>query len=411
MPTLGEYFNKSKLKDVMSEEIKEELEDSTEEQVSIKQVGVLLDNTDDFGVDMPDIPLPDEQEPEQEVEDEFSAAYKFAIVGVGQGGSRIAETFWKLGYRRVSVINTASQDLKSINIPEENKLLLGSTGGAGKNREKAKSIFEDSREDILDFLKNSFRGGFDRVLVCIGAGGGTGAGGGPVVVEVAHDLCQSFGVEESDYQAKVGAIVALPTKAEGSKVRQNAKETAESLVKSCSNATLSPLVILDNERIKQIYPKLSVSKFWNTANSSICSLFHLFNKVSDQDSQYTSFDKADLDTVLSSGIISFGAVPVRFEGGEVKETDISSAVRDNLKKNILANIDVSSGNVSACVVIGDKEILDETPQEYLEYGFDQLSRILGEGSTVHRGIYHTAKKGLVVYTIIGGIEAPDQLFK
>ncbi len=89
---------------------------------------------------------------------------------------------------------------------------------------------------------------------------------------------------------------------------------------------------------------------------------------------------------------------------------MSHAVRDNLKKNILANIDVNTGKFAACVVIGDKGTLENTPQESLEHGFEQLTRLLGEGSTVHRGIYHTSKKGLVVYTIIGGSEAPDQLF-
>ena len=55
---------------------------------------------DDLGVDIPDIPLPSEAPPEAKVEDKFDSAYKFAIVCVGQGGSRLAETFWKLGYRR-----------------------------------------------------------------------------------------------------------------------------------------------------------------------------------------------------------------------------------------------------------------------------------------------------------------------
>ena len=96
--------------------------------------------------------------------------------------------------------------------------------------------------------------------------------------------------------------------------------------------------------------------------------------------------------------------------GDIEETYISYAVRDNLKKNILANIEVSTGDVAACVVIGDRKILDNTAQESLEHGFEQLSRLLGDGSTVHRGIYHTPKKGLVVYTIIGGIKAPEQLF-
>jgi len=407
MSTISEYANnKFKKENSKMSNLNEEKE---KENLNSAEPDDSFDPMDDLGVDMPDIPLPSEQEPEQVVEDEFESAYKFAVVGVGQGGSRLAETFWNLGYRRVAAINTAAQDLKPLKIPEENKLLIGGSG-AGKNREVAKNIFEEHREDILDFLKNVFKSNFDRVLVCIGAGGGTGAGGGPTVVEIAHDLCESFGIETSDYQAKVGAIVALPTKAEGSRVRSNAKETTDALINFCNNGTLSPLVILDNERIKQIYPKLSVNKFWSTANTSICSLFHLFNKVSAQDSEYTAFDKADLDTVLSSGIISFGAVPVRVQGEETQETDISYAVRDNLKKNILANIDVASGKVAACVVIGNRTILDNTPQEYLEHGFDQLTRILGDGSTVHRGIYHTAKQGLVVYTIIGGIEAPEQLF-
>ena len=364
---------------------------------------------DDLGVDIPDIPLPSEGPLEDKVEDKFEAAYKFAIVGVGQGGSRLAETFWKLGYRRVAVINTAPQDLKSIKVPVANKLLIGGHG-AGKDRKLAEGIFKENREDILDFLKRTFKGGFNRALVCIGAGGGTGAGGGPVVIDIVHDLCQTYGIENADTDALVGAVVALPTRAEGSKVRSNAKKTAEVLIDFSQKGTLSPLIILDNERIKQIYPKLSVNQFWGTANTSICSLFHLFNKIACQDSQYTAFDSADLDTVFSSGIISFGAVPVSREGEAVEETDISYAVRDNLKKNILANIEVSTGNVAACVVIGDRKTLDNTAQESLEHGFEQLSRLLGSGSTVHRGIYHTPKKGLVVYTIIGGIKAPDQLF-
>ena len=390
----------------MEEPNNENTEASTNEKIEDN----LIEEVDDLAVELPDIPLPSAQDTQEvTIDDEFDSAYKFAIVGVGQGGSRLAETFWKLGYRRVAVINTAAQDLKPISLPEKNKLLIGGSG-AGKNREKAKKIFEEHKEDILDFLKETFKSGIDRILVCIGAGGGTGAGGGPIVVDVCHDLCQTFGVEQSDYEAKVGAVLALPTKAEGSRVKNNAKETANALIEYSTNGTLSPLIILDNERIKHLYPKLSVNKFWNTANTSICSLFHLFNKIAAQDSEYTAFDKADLDTVMSSGIISFGAVPVRPKGDTIEETDISHAVRDNLKKNILANIDVNTGKFAACVVIGDKGTLENTPQESLEHGFEQLTRLLGEGSTVHRGIYHTSKKGLVVYTIIGGIEAPEQLF-
>ena len=361
---------------------------------------------EDLGIDLPDIPLPDDEPIEDAVKDVFNdAAFNFAIVGVGQGGSRLAESFWNLGYRRVGVINTAQQDLSLIKIPEENKLLIGD-GGAGKNPDAADEVFRTRYEDILDFLKKTFGTGYERVLVCAGAGGGTGAGGVARVLEISHDLNQSLGKETKDTDAKVGCILALPTRGEGIKVQENSKKTVSKVLDLQKAGVVSPLVILDNEKIKQLYPKLSVNQFWSTANNSICSVFHLFNKISAKESAYTTFDKADLDTIFSSGIIMFGATPIK----DTTDTGISYAVRDNLRKNILAGVDAATGNVAACVIIGDKEALDNIPQSSLEHGFEQLSRMMGPNSTVHRGIYAGAKKGLAVYTAIGGLQAPDNLF-
>ena len=361
---------------------------------------------DDLGIDLPDIPLPDDEQIEDAIKDTFDdAAFNFAIVGVGQGGSRLAESFWNLGYRRVGVINTAKQDLSLIKIPEQNKLLIGD-GGAGKNPDAADEVFRTRYEDILDFLKRTFGTGYERVLVCAGAGGGTGAGGGARVIAICHDLNQSLSKETKDTDAKVGCIAALPTRAEGIKVQKNAENTISKIVDAQKAGVLSPLIILDNEKIKQLYPKLSVNQFWSTANNSICSILHLFNKISAKESAYTTFDKADLDTIFSSGVIMFGATPIK----DTSETGISYAVRDNLRKNILAGVDASTGNVAACVIIGDKNSLDNIPQSSLEHGFEQLSRMMGDGSTVHRGIYAGAKQGLAVYTAIGGLQVPENLF-
>jgi len=378
---------------------------STTEEFKKALVGAPTEVTD-LGIDLPDIPLPDDEPIEESVSDAFNdAAFNFAIVGVGQGGSRLAESFWNLGYRRVGVVNTAQQDLSLIKIPEENKLLIGE-GGAGKNPEAADEVFRTRYEDILDFLKKTFGTGYERVLVCAGAGGGTGAGGVSRVLEISHDLNQSLGKETKDTDAKVGCILALPTRGEGVKVQENSKKTVSKVVDLQKAGVVSPLVILDNEKIKQLYPKLSVNQFWSTANNSICSIFHLFNKISAKESAYTTFDKADLDTIFSSGIIMFGATPIK----DTTETGISYAVRDNLRKNILAGVDAATGNVAACVIIGDKESLESITQASLEHGFEQLSRMMGPHSTVHRGIYTGAKKGLAVYTAIGGLQAPDNLF-
>ena len=73
-------------------------------------------------IEMPDLLVPPPQSSSNNnfIEDEVDAAFNYAFVGVGQGGSRVAETFHKIGYRRIAVLNTAQQDLNTINL--ENKL-------------------------------------------------------------------------------------------------------------------------------------------------------------------------------------------------------------------------------------------------------------------------------------------------
>ena len=64
--------------------------------------------------------------------------------------------------------------------------------------------------------------------------------------------------------------------------------------------------------------------------------------------------------------------------------------------------------MAGCVIIGSREILESIPNKYLDFGFEQLSRMLGEENTVHRGIYMGNKPMLTVYTAIGGLGKPEE---
>jgi len=56
-----------------------------------ESLGITATEVTDLGIDLPDIPLPDDDPIEESVKDAFDdAAFNFAIVGVGQGGSRLA---------------------------------------------------------------------------------------------------------------------------------------------------------------------------------------------------------------------------------------------------------------------------------------------------------------------------------
>ena len=356
-------------------------------------------NTPEYDVVVPDIPVPQNTET-LEIKDKFNAGFKFAFIGSGQGGGRLAACFKSLGYERVCAINTAEQDLATLALPH--KLCLGSEGGAGKNPAVAKNVFKAHKEDVLDFMRRSFGPGLYRIFVCAGAGGGTGAGTAVQLVDTAIELQKSLRCASE----KVGVILALPKLSEGKRVAANAYNTLRDILYLVEQKHVSPLIVVDNEKIAKLYPNLAVDPFWDTANLSVASLFHLFNTICIQHSHYTSFDRADLQTVLDSGFITFGANPVQ---NYTSETDISFAVRSNLRKNILTGgVDLSTGNIAAAVIIGGVEVMNVVPQQALEHAFEQLNRMLRPGNTVHRGIYRGNKPNLVVYTLIGGLGSPEE---
>ena len=370
---------------------------------------------DDFLAGMPDIPMPDEEASDPEViTDEVDVAFKFAFVGVGQGGGRIAESFYKLGYRRVCCINTNTQDLAGVNIPDENKLVMDvGDGGAGKDLAKGAAAAKQYHEDIYDVMRRSFGREFDRIFVCVGAGGGTGSGASDHVIEIAHEIASSMKVEGEGKPPAVGVIVSLPKTTEAGKVNANAHEVLTSLFTrsgtdrgKLGNRTISPLVIIDNDKIDKIYPNLPVAKFWEVANQNISGLFHLFNSIACRDSDYTTFDKADLKDILECGVLTFGACPLKKWDAA---TDINHAIRDNLRRNVLVGgFDLNQSKAAACVFVANQDVLDVVPQGHLEHGFEMLARIMQPGSTLHRGIYQGPRPGLVVYTILAELSRPEE---
>jgi len=358
-------------------------------------------------IDIDDIPMPEAVETE-DVVDEFKSpgAFNLSFVGVGQGGSRICETFYRIGYRRIACINTTAKDLEHINIPSINKLVIptadrASGDGAGKNPAIANEAIRRKTEEVYDLLRRCWGDKYDWSFVCLGAGGGTGAGTMEAALETASKLMSDLKLE-----SKVGVIVALPKNDEGQKVAANSIETMKKLNEIFKdNKTPTPIVIIDNERIKSIYPKTPVNQFWQVANKGVCTLLHLFNQISAQSSPHTTFDPADFTTLLSSGVVAFGATVVdKYES----QADISQAIRKQLQENILASVDMSKGQCAGCIFIGGENILDAIPQDYLDHGFEMLTRLMAANSTVHRGIYVGSRPDLRAYTMVGGLPFPSE---
>jgi cell division GTPase FtsZ len=203
-------------------------------------------------------------------------------------------------------------------------------------------------------------------------------------------------------------ILTLPTVGEASSplVSQNTYQVVSELGQMASEGKLSPLIIVDNEKISKMYPGLTVKNFWATINSTVAGLFDIFNRLSALSTDYTSFDTVDYHSIMEAGGCAImGLTKVT----EFKDKyAISQAVKKNLQKTLLADgFDLSSAKVAGCIMVGGKNLMANVPglQDNINYAFDVLSDITGK-ATVHRGIYEDNKDSLRVYTIIGGLEMP-----
>jgi cell division protein FtsZ len=351
--------------------------------------------TDDLDLGLDDFPMaPDAPEvtgPQDKFD--FDVAYNLAFVGVGQGGSRIAEAFHKLGYARVAAINTTAQDLRHIDLPDAQKLDLGGSG-AGKDPAVAAAAVEGREEDIFDLLKTAWGNEVDYAFVCFGAGGGTGAGAYSVVAEVAKRL-----LSETKRESRLGIFVALPRDSEGQRPAAN----AVNVMQQVTGAKFSPAIVIDNQRIEQMHPNQPLGAFHGIANSSVARVFHIFNRLAAQASEHTTFDRADLGKLLDSGCLAFGAQKIT---EYANDADISRAVRKQLTGNILASVDLTKGKQAGLILSVGRALYDAVPAARLEHAFESLSRVLDGGSTIFQGIYPAAGDSLHAFTMVGQLPWP-----
>jgi cell division GTPase FtsZ len=341
------------------------------------------------------------------VQDQNKGSTRYAWIGAGQCGGRLVKSFYDLGYRKVMAINTTHNDLDLLSIPQSQKFLMN-TGehGAGKDMERGERAVQKHQQEILHLARKTFGTEVDHIMVCFGAGGGTGSGSVVGSIEIAKRYARYIGLENP--KRKVGVIMTLPTVGEASSplVADNAHKVATTLSQMAMSGEISPLIIVDNDKIKRMYPGMTVKSFWPTINSTVASLFDIFNRLSSLNSRYTSFDAMDYRTIMEcGGCAIMGLTKVNAFDDPYA---LSEAVKENLEKTLLAGgFDLSTANMAGCIVVGGKKLMAQTKglQNNIDYAFDVLSEITGR-ATIHRGIYEDDRDSLRVYTVIGGMDSP-----
>ncbi len=345
------------------------------------------------------------------VPDNSKGSQKIAILGLGQAGGRIAEAFQDIGYNKTIYVNTTAQDINNIVY----KCIIGITGrpgGAGKNMAIAREAFNQCESTITNLMTKVY-GKVDHILVCAALGGGTGCGSVVSALELAKKYMRYIGHADAD--KRVGAVITIPTNGElNPQVLSNTLETAEELSRLADNQEISPLIMVDNEKLKLLYQtKIPIAKYHTTINNLIVQLIDSFNTISNQASEYITFDATDYETILQCGGHMISGV-TRVDNWLDKDL-VVKAFRDNLMGALLSSdFDLTTATHGGVVVMVDEELIntDVNLQAFIEAGFDSIN-LLCPKATIHRGLYKckpTKLSKVRVYTTLAGLKTPTRKY-
>ena len=341
------------------------------------------------------------------VKDEIKGSTRYAWIGVGQCGGRLVKSFYDLDYKKVLAVDTTHHDLVLLDIPQNQKFLMNiRQEGTGSDMERGQKAIRRHQHEVLHLARRTFGSQVDHIMICFGAGGATGSGSVIGLIEIAKRYARCIGLKNPD--RKVGVVMTLPAidRISSPLTAENAYSVACNLNQMATAGEISPLIIVDNDKINKMYPTMTTMSFWPSINSTFASLFDIFNRLSALSSCYTSFDPVDYHSIMEAGGCAIMGL------AKVDELDdrftISKAVKNNLEKTLLAGgFDLSTAKLAGCVVVGGKELMANVKglQDNIDHAFDALSEITGQ-ATIHRGIYEDDRNCLRVYTLIGGLDGP-----
>ena len=237
------------------------------------------------------------------------------VIGVGGGGGNAVNHMYREGIHDVSFVlcNTDNQALNDSPVPVH--LQLGKEGlGAGNKPAKARQAAEETLEEIKHMLND----GTKMAFITAGMGGGTGTGAAPVIARVSKEL----GI------LTVG-IVTIPFRFEGPKKIDQALDGVEEMSKH-----VDALLVINNERLRQIYPDLAVLDAFGNADDtlsvaakSIAEIITVHGLI--------NLDFNDVKTVLKDG-----GVAIMSTGYGEGEGRVKKAIEDALNSPLLNDNDV-----------------------------------------------------------------------
>ena len=237
------------------------------------------------------------------------------VIGVGGGGCNAVNNMFSKGIHDVAFIvcNTDNKALNDSPVPA--KLQLGKEGlGAGNDPVAGKKAAEESLDEVKAMLSD----GTKMVFITAGMGGGTGTGAAPVIAKTAKEM-----------EILTVGIVTIPFRWEGIKKIDKALDGVEEMSKN-----VDALLVINNERLREIYPELTVLDAFAKADETLCNAARSIAEIITMHG-IINLDFKDVKTVLQDG-----GVAIMSTGYGSGDGRITKAIDDALHSPLLNNNDI-----------------------------------------------------------------------
>ena len=271
-----------------------------------------------------------------------------------------------------AICNTDVQHLLKSPVPM--KVQLGSELTEGRGAGNKPTVGRESANENIEEIEAIFSGNTKMVFITAGMGGGTGTGAAPVIAEVAR----------TNKILTIG-IVTLPFRNEGKLRIQQAIEGIRQM-----EGHVDSLLIINNERIREIYGDFPISKAFAKADDVLATAARGIADIITS-TGFINVDFEDVRTVMqNSGVAIMGSATFSGEDRARKAAEgaINSPLLNNNDirgaKNILVNI--TSGETKE-VTMDEVNLVNEYVQEMAGNNADLIHGIavdpsLGDALTV-----------------------------
>lgn len=324
---------------------------------------------------------------------------QIGVIGIGNCGNQIAKLAHTEAGCDAFAINTSEKDLSTLpsDIP---RMVVGETEGTGKDRDVAKQSLKMSVSTLT--REESFRefvSGKDVILVISSAGGGSGSGMAPIMVEIGKEAFRN-----QDGSSKIVILVGvLPKLSEGESTQLNAMQYLHEVYDVMDNPTY---MLFDNNKLSN----LTSYKVLEEVNRDIVRVIEIMQCKFNYATPYDSIDDTDMRVLLSTPGLLFIA---GLYG--LKEKDLDGVtIEDKLIETIKSNSQVELQRDGVVAKTGIITNLEERLNEKFDTHIESVRQFVGEPTEEFLHTVVNSDRGMPnnVFIILAGLsKTSDRIAK